>query len=166
MNNLIFSKVTSKVQIKEIEQLAKITWNDHYVSLIGQQQVDYMLSTFQSEASIEKQIVGEKYVYYLISYLEKNIGYFAIQQRADLLFLSKFYILKTFQGKGLGKSTMGFIKQQAKDFKCNRIGLQVNKENEYTIEFYQKSGFNIIEPILIDIGNGYVMDDYWMIAEI
>lgn len=34
---------------KRIADLAKTIWNQHYVNIIGQQQVDYMLEEFQSD---------------------------------------------------------------------------------------------------------------------
>ena len=40
------------------------------------------------------------------------------------------------------------------------IYLTVNKQNTVPIKVYQKFGFIIKEAIIIDIGNGFVMDDY------
>jgi ribosomal protein S18 acetylase RimI-like enzyme len=41
------------------------------------------------------------------------------------------------------------------------LELNVNKYNP-TLGFYKKIGFSIISEEVIDIGNGYVMDDYIM----
>ena len=43
----------------------------------------------------------------------------------------------------------------------NRIILNVNKNNS-AVQFYQKVGFTIMEELILDIGEGYVMDDYVM----
>jgi ribosomal protein S18 acetylase RimI-like enzyme len=37
----------------------------------------------------------------------------------------------------------------------------VNRRNKAR-NFYEKNGFYVIEEINLDIGNGYVMDDYIM----
>ena len=42
------------------------------------------------------------------------------------------------------------------------ISLTVNKHNSNSIEAYKKMGFEIIRPMVTDIGSGYVMDDYYM----
>lgn len=40
--------------------------------------------------------------------------------------------------------------------------LNVNKRNEASIAFYRHCGFAVREEVVIDIGNGFVMDDYVM----
>lgn len=42
------------------------------------------------------------------------------------------------------------------------IDLTVNKGNELGIRAYKGNGFDIIESVEADIGNGFVMDDYIM----
>ena len=43
-----------------------------------------------------------------------------------------------------------------------RVWLTVNKHNTDSIQFYLRQGFVVVEDIVTDIGNGYVMDDYLM----
>lgn len=40
--------VDSDDKICQLEKLAKEIWNQHFVPIIGQDQVDYMLNKFQS----------------------------------------------------------------------------------------------------------------------
>ena len=42
----------------------------------------------------------------------------------------------------------------------SKITLTVNKYNLPAICIYEKVGFNRVDSIETDIGNGYVMDDY------
>ena len=46
------------------------------------------------------------------------------------------------------------------------IWLTVNKKNTNSISAYQKMGYKIIEEIVTDIGEGYVMDDFKIRLEI
>jgi len=78
------------------------------------------------------------------------------------LFLSKIYIAKSSRGLGFGKIAMNFIEKQAQQLNCKKIYLTVNKYNTNSIKAYQKIGFDKIEELIKDIGNGYVMDDYKM----
>jgi RimJ/RimL family protein N-acetyltransferase len=41
-----------------------------------------------------------------------------------------------------------------------RITLNTHKRNAIAIRAYEGLGFRIVGPVLTDIGEGYVMDDY------
>ncbi len=57
-----FSQVINAKEIATVATLADEMWNAHYVPIIGQSQVNYMLETFQSEETINKQI-SENFTY-------------------------------------------------------------------------------------------------------
>ena len=156
-----FVKVTEDKEIAAVVSLADQTWKEHYTSIIGLKQVEYMLSNFQSEKAILTQI-QKGASYYLIKTSFKWFGYFSFVFEENKLFLSKLYVLKAFQGKGFGKLSLQFIKDVAIKRGMNKISLQVNKNNKKSLAFYEMQGFEIIKPIVVDIGNGFVMDDYWM----
>ena len=44
--------VGSEENISAIQALARVIWNDHYPSIIGQDQVDYMLNRFYSHGAM------------------------------------------------------------------------------------------------------------------
>ena len=54
------------------------------------------------------------------------------------------------------------VEQRARTLGCDRLYLQVNKNNTSAIGAYRKHGFEIVESATFDIGNGFVMDDYIM----
>jgi ribosomal protein S18 acetylase RimI-like enzyme len=157
-----FKPVIHKADFKTIAELAKEIWTEHYTSIIGTDQVNYMLDKFQSETAIQHQIKIDKYNYHIISNKQKPVGYLAFKTEKNALFLSKIYISKGARGQGLGKLAMNFIEKQAKQSKCKKIYLTVNKQNINSIKAYQKIGFKTIEALVMDIGNGFVMDDYKM----
>ena len=64
-------------------------------------------------------------------------------------------------GKGLGKLGLNFLKEQAKNAGDNRIILNVNKQNP-SYHFYVSQSFSIHEETVLDVGKGFVMDDYIM----
>lgn len=151
----------TKEQYILIERLGKIVWREHYTSIIGKNQVEYMLNKFQTAKAIETQ-VSEGYRYYIISNDDNPAGYFSIKKNDDDLFLSKFYVLKNFRGQGLGKTAMNFIENQATNINCNKIMLTVNRHNKNAISIYEKTGFINTGTLVKDIGNGFVMDDFTM----
>lgn len=157
-----FKPVTHNSDIKIVSELAKEIWTEHYTPIIGIDQVNYMLEKFQSKKAIEDQTLLSNYKYFIIYNETTPIGYLSIKKEETSLFLSKIYIKATSRGEGIGKTAMSFIENQAKTLNCKKIYLTVNKYNTNSIKAYQKIGFNKIEELVIDIGNGYIMDDYKM----
>ncbi len=144
--------------ITQVSKLANNIWNEHYLPIIGNEQVLYMLEKFQSQDAIKQQIDrGSKY--YIITVDQVEAGYFSVEDKTEKLFLSKLYVLKSFRGKGIGKQGIEFIKST---FNHPIIQLTVNKNNSHSIAFYQNVGFKIVDDVVTDIGSGFVMDDYVM----
>ena len=90
---------------------------------------------------------------------------YALQIRDEELFLSKIYVASAARGQGVGKLAMDYIKSLARERNLAKVTLTVNKNNTNSIAAYQKFGFNKISDICVDIGGGYVMDDYLMELE-
>jgi RimJ/RimL family protein N-acetyltransferase len=163
MEKIKIMKVTDDKLVATVEELADRIWREHYTSMIGMDQVEYMLDKIQSKDAISKQIQDEGYLYYLLQ--DKNggwIGYLAVVPRQNELFLSKFYIRAGDRGKGYGKYAMEFIKSIAKEKSLYKITLVTNKRNKNSINAYKRFGFIITAPVVTDIGDGFVMDDYKM----
>lgn len=161
MSNIVFKQVQTEEHIVQIEKLGEKIWNEHYINIISQDQIDYMLEKFQSKESIKKQI-EKHYEYYLIKQNNENIGYIGMQPQEDKLFLSKLYIKAEKRGQGLGREAFNFIKGKCFEKNLKSIRLTVNKYNLSSIEVYKKIGFRILESVATSIGNGYIMDDYIM----
>jgi ribosomal protein S18 acetylase RimI-like enzyme len=157
-----FKTATTKEHFKTIAKLAHEIWHEHYIPIIGKDQVNYMVAKFQTSDAMQKQ-AEEGYEYYLLEDKNNAVGYLAIEKRNETLFLSKIYLLKTCRGKGFGKEAFSFIEKRANDLNCKSISLTVNKNNTNTIKAYKKIGFKNTEAIVMDIGNGFVMDDYRMV---
>lgn len=153
-----FKTVDNKKAISQVANLAKEIWNQHYLPIIGNEQVSYMLDKFQSEAAIKQQI-NEGYKYFIILNNQTEVGYCCVKDKAEKLFLSKLYVLNSYRGKGIGKQAVNFIQSS---FNNSVIQLTVNKRNSNSITFYKKVGFEIVDDVVTDIGNGFVMDDYVM----
>ena len=156
-----FTLANTELDYNTIASLAEIIWKEHYIPIIGIQQVDYMLEKFQSAKAIQQQIL-EGASYYIISHEDTNVGYLSFSKKKDSLFLSKLYVLSSSRGKGIGKSAMDFIQDNAEKKGFASISLTVNKYNTASIKAYEKMGFKKMKAIVMDIGNGYIMDDFLM----
>ena len=157
------TKVKSLEEIQITAQLAHQIWNQHYVPIIGQEQVDYMLEKFQRFEAIKTQI-DSGYEYYLLSTDELAIGYLGLvpNNPPGKLMISKIYINSNTRGTGYGRQLIDFTKELCKTRGFKSLWLTVNRDNSNTITWYKKRGFVITREAKQDIGNGYYMDDYFL----
>ena len=154
-------KVLNNQQIKIVEKLACEIWNQHFISIIGKAQVDYMLEKFQSKKALSEQI-KQGFLYYLIKIDNNYIGYLSVLPGKKELFLSKLYIRSSERGKKFGKKVIQLLGNLAEEKGLYKITLSVNKNNTDSIKAYEKMGFTNIGTVVQDIGNGFIMDDYKM----
>lgn len=155
-----FEPVTTPQQLAVVADLAREIWYEYYVSLIGCAQVDYMVSKFQSTEAMAQQL-REGYEYFLAQKDGKSIGYCALQAEPQSLFLSKLYLLRDARGAGTGRVCMEFIEQLARRRGLKLLWLTVNKGNP-AVKAYERLGFRIAADLVMDIGGGFVMDDFRM----
>jgi ribosomal protein S18 acetylase RimI-like enzyme len=158
-----FRQVLSEEDIAEVVRLAREIWQEHYLPIIGQVQVDYMLETFQSRGAISRQI-EQRYEYYLVLDRGQSAGYVGIvpDTGGSKLLLSKIYIRKKLRGRGLGKKALEFVEDICRQRGISIIRLTVNKNNTSSIAWYRQMGFTNIGPTVQEIGQGFVMDDFIM----
>lgn len=150
-----------EADLTAIANLADIIWREHYTPIIGPEQVEYMLGKFQSADAMAQQI-SEGVDYYTLWLDDLLVGYLSFYTKGEVLFLSKIYVLSQLRGQGIGQQAMGFIKEQALSHGLERIQLTVNKYNTGSITAYERMGFKKVDEVVMDIGGGFVMDDYVM----
>ena len=158
-----FIEVYSEQQIADVANLAKEIWQEHYLPIVGQEQIDYMLEKYQCERAITKQLT-DGYEYYTVTYNERSAGYMAIVSNISdtSLMISKIYVRKSDRGCGLGKQMLEFTEALCRQRKIKKIWLTVNKNNKHSIEWYTQMGFTNHGSVIQDIGGGFVMDDFQM----
>lgn len=140
--------------------MADIIWREHYLPLLGEDQVNYMLTHLQSKAKMIQDIADSKAEYFIVEVGVIDSGYVAIEWHEDTLFLSKLYLLKEARGQGHAYAVLQKLIEMAKNRPVDAIELTVNKYNDASIAFYEKTGFERIDAVVSDIGGGYVMDDF------
>ena len=162
--NLVELHANDREKAAELAELAREIWTEHYTPLIGADQVNYMLTKFQSAENIINDVSAGGYRYFIVYDGRKPIGYFAVRPEtgSNALFLSKFYLEKGSRGRGISRIMLDRIKKIAEETGSEHIWLTVNKHNETSIRIYRKLGFRIVEDIVTDLGGGFVMDDYRM----
>lgn len=146
--------------METISKLADTIWNQHYRSIITQDQINYMLGKMYSLESLLEQIEQKGHRFFMIAADGKTLGFISVKQESDReWFLNKFYIDQTFAAKGIGSTAFDLLMGLLKPLK---MSLTVNRQNFKSINFYFKKGFMIERVADFDIGDGYVMNDFVM----
>ena len=162
MSTVQINRVTHSSQVAEVARLAREIWYEYYVPIIGRAQVDYMVARFQTAEAMQAQI-DSGYEYFLIRQDALPIGYAAIRHDAPeaRVFISKLYVLAAHRKSGAGRQCLQFFERIALERGATQLWLTVNKGNP-SVRAYERLGFQIAEAIVMDIGGGFVMDDYRM----
>lgn len=159
--DLTFKEIKTDEDILTLSLLAAKIWRAYYPPIIGSEQVEYMLEKMYSFESLKKQINDNKNIFTAVYPEEEMAGFISISNTGDKdYFLHKLYIGTEIQNRGVGKALFNHVFSHI-DYET--IRLTVNRQNVNAINFYFKNGFKIEKIIDMDIGCGYVMDDFVMI---
>jgi len=147
-----------------IEKLGKLIWNHNFISLISQEQIDYMFARGYTYEAMKKEIESNKVSYIKLLDIKELIGFgaYGATNNTGEIQVYKLYIHPDHQYKGLVNNLLQYIENQAAQSHYKYLTLSVNKNNKAAISSYLKYGFAIEKSLVIDIGNGFVMDDYLM----
>ena len=146
-----------------IQEIAYATWPETYGAILSKAQLEYMLDKFYSLENLQANC-NAKQLFFIIEEDSIPQGFLGIEHLHNnelVTKIHKIYILTNNQGKGIGKLAVDFVVNLAKENNSKKLRLNVNKFNK-AIDFYKKIGFSISDEVLIEIGNGWVMDDYVM----
>ena len=150
-------------QLPIVIDLTKKIWPVAYGEILSKAQLDYMIDKFYNETAL-RELIQKGHVFYLAQDdNEKYVGFvsYELNSEPNKTKIHKIYVLPETQGTGLGREFFELVKEKAIENQQNAIFLNVNKFNN-AIHFYIKLGFTKVKDEVIDIGNGYVMDDYVM----
>ena len=157
----------SEATIQDFETIREIaykTWPVVYGEILSKPQLDYMLEKFYSDATLTDNLVNKGHRFILVNEDSVCLGFASYEHNylgESTTRLHKIYLLMESQGKGIGKLLIDEITALAKQNQCDTISLNVNKFNKAHV-FYKKMGFEVIAQEDIEIGNGYLMEDYRM----
>lgn len=155
--------VASNSQLEIIQHLAKAIWPAAYGAILSQEQLDYMMKMMYSIDSLNNQLQKNN-VFLLAKNNDFFIGFASYElnyNNSNFTKIHKLYVLPEIQGKGVGRDLIFCIQNIAKKHSNTGLILNVNKYNKAK-DFYLHNGFEITDSVVVDIGNGYVMDDFIM----
>ncbi len=161
---MIQIEVNTDLNFTQIRAIAKEVWPIAYGAILSQQQLEYMMEMMYSVSALQQQTNEKRHHFILAVEVEQPVGFASYEfnfEGTSKTKIHKIYILSSQQGKGTGKVLMDYIAETARKNNQEALLLNVNKHNSAR-EFYKKIGFTEVQDVVIDIGQGYVMDDFIM----
>ena len=183
--DLTFRLVETEEDLQTVAQAAHDIWFEYWPALIGQAQTEYMVKNMQSLEAIRRDIFETGYRYWLLydgagtlvgytsalaeDFSDDPFGPEAVKHGREIskravrrLFISKIYLYAKERGKHYASRVIEFYEQLCRDEDLQAMYLTVNRGNALAIRAYLGRGFETIEEVAADIGEGFVMDDYIM----
>ena len=160
---MISLRKAKEADLPVIQAIGTTTYGPTYLSLLGQEQIDYMLEQFYSIAALRKQLM-EGHIFLIAEDGSKDIAfasYSSYELEHRVVKLHKLYVLPEAHGRGIGKFLINEVRDIAIKLGAKGLVLNVNRYNKAK-DFYEKAGFKIKETVDIEIGNGFFMNDYVM----
>lgn len=150
-----------------IQALSNEVWPVTFANILTEQQIAYMMDMMYNTQSLTRQMKEDNHKYILAKEKSNYLGYLAYETNIDDKYtkIHKIYVLPSAQGKGVGKLLIDYAKQMTNAIGNDTLRLNVNRFNT-AIQFYQKMGFSIERSEDIDIGNGFLMEDYVMMMQL
>ncbi len=148
--------------IAAVIALAGVIWRHHYPGIISTEQIDYMLAQRYTPAIILAQMQSGNAWWEQALLGERMIGFAQYELHGRSMKLDKLYLHQDFQRQGYGGRMLAHVEDAARRRGAGAVRLNVNKHNLKSIAAYRKNGYEVVETVVVDIGGGYVMDDYVM----
>jgi len=150
-----------------IIELAGVIWRAHYPGIISTGQIEYMLAKMYSLETLRQEICLRAIRYERLFVGQELAGFAAYgpTEEPKVFKLYKLYLHPDWHGRGLGSLLLSHCEHEVRTLGADRLLLTVNKRNPKAIAAYERNGFAIKESVVMDIGRGFVMDDYVMAKE-
>lgn len=154
----------SAPDLPAVRRLAQAIWREAYASIIGRDQIDFMLAARGTDAALGAYVGAADRWFDVLRVAGEPVGYCscAVSPEDGVLKLEQLYLAASHRGRGLGRLMLEHVEERARALGRRTVVLQVNKRNAPAIAFYRRAGFDLREEAVFDIGEGFVMDDFIM----
>lgn len=163
-----YIRSVTEADLPAIAQLAGVIWRAHYPGIISREQIEYMLDKMYSLETLRDEILLGGVRHELLLVGDEWAGFAALgpTERSRQFKLHKLYLSQVWQGQGMGSMLLRHCEHEARKLGADHLLLTVNKRNAKAIDAYKRNGFVITKSVVMDIGGGFVMDDYVMNKEL
>ena len=162
-------KLIKKCTLQDLDNLRKISIETFYQTFADSNTAENMQAYLQSaynEEKLYRELSNPNSSFFFVCVDERVAGYLKLNEFAaqtdindsDSLELERIYILRDFQGMGLGKDLLEHAISVANEGGKKYIWLGVWEHNERAKRFYQKNGFYRIGEHSFVVGDDVQID--------
>lgn len=157
--------VARQDQLGIVVSLAHDIWHRYYPSIISKAQIDYMLrQRYTQDALAERfQKRGSSILIAWLGPLAVGFAMLSIPDDAlDEVTLDAFYLHPDHHRRGFGRVFMEQVVDHLHHQPRSTLVLNVNRRNITAINFYFRQGFIIRSAVDVNLGHGFIGDDFVM----
>jgi diamine N-acetyltransferase len=149
-------------------ELAGAIWRQHYPGIISLAQIEYMLARMYSLGTLRDEIrsKGIRFERLLVDGRFVGFASYGPASEPGMMKLHKCYLLPEVHGRGYGSRLLQHCEQAVRRLGARQLMLAVNKRNTKAVAAYRRNGFTVVEAVITEIGDGFVMDDFIMAKDL
>lgn len=167
------SIIIKKCTLQDLHKLKDIsiqTFDDTFRTNNKPENIDAYLENVFKLSLLEKELKHPSSEFYFIYYNNHVAGYLKLnisdaqteKMNQNSLEIERFYLLSSFQKKGLGDKLMRFAFKRSKELGKQTIWLGVWEKNTNAVAFYKKYGFKKVDAHSFYMGDEEQID--WIFA--
>ena len=142
----------------EIQKVLYNTWVASYADFIPLTDIQWYFNNYYSEISFA-QLFDDPSSSSIVAQVKKHIVAYArikCAEEENRCFLESLYVLPQFQGRGIGLELLSKVEQKAAEGSYKQLWLRVMSQNNPSIQWYKKLGFQFVEESPFVIGKSTV----------
>lgn len=146
MKNDFTIRIWKEDDFLAVRKLLGITWHETY-TFIPEKDLNEHLNRYYSFEQLESLFNDKNYFCYSVEKEGEIVGWMKLfnNQDENKFYVSSLYVLPNYQGNGIGKELMNLAESKARELKHSEIWIGVMKQNENTLNWYKKLGFNFLK---------------------
>lgn len=147
-----------------VQRIARLTWPTTFGSILSPDQIAYMLDWMYSLPALHEQLNERNHVFLLAREADEYAGYLSYELQyggEPRTKIHKLYVLPRAQGRGIGQALLAKATEAAQAAGNTALVLNVNRQNR-AVQFYECAGFRVVKTEDLDIGHGFLMEDFVM----
>ena len=160
MNEIVINKIGIE-QIELLQQIGRQTFEETFAESNSAENMAKYIEEAYSYEKLSAELNNPNSFFYFAMLDEKVIGYLKLNMGGsqtelkdnDALEIERIYVLKSFQGKKVGKMLFDKSIQIGKEQNAAFVWLGVWEENKKAIEFYTKNGFVEFDQHIFVLGD-------------
>ena len=158
MEEILFKKVTQN-QLSKLREISISTFSESFKQYNTAEDMEMYLAEKMNKVQLESELNNPGSEFYfalcqdeIIGYIKINAGLAQNEKMGPLaLEIERIYVVKAWQGKGIGSKMLNFAFDLAQERKLNKVWLGVWEKNFGARKLYSKYGFKVFSshPFLL-----------------